>query len=194
MVQRSKQFIKGMVCNRCVMVVTEVLKEMGHRSVNVRLGEITFSEANYSIDTVQLEERLAIHGFNLLEDRNTKTVNEIKTLVAEVYNGDFDFPEKFRFSDLLHTRLNKVYETARDLFIATEQKTLEQYIIEYRINKVKEFLVYSSLNLADIAFRLNFTSVAHLSAQFKQQTGLTASFFRRIKDQKTGMTMQQVEI
>jgi AraC-like DNA-binding protein len=80
--------------------------------------------------------------------------------------------------------LQKDYETISDAFIATEKKTIEQYIIEYRINKVKEFLVYSNLTLSDIAFKLNFNSVAHLSTQFKQQTGLTPSFFRDIKKQK----------
>jgi AraC family transcriptional regulator len=184
MEQQSKLFIKGMVCNRCVMVIHEVLADMGYQSVKVELGEITFPENSYFIDMQQLEERLAINGFSVLEDRNAKTINEIKNLVAEVYSGDFDFPEKFRFSNLLYNRLNKAYEPARDIFIAMQKQSLEQYIIEYRINKVKELLVYSTLTLADIAFRLNFTSVAHLSTQFKQQTGLTPSFFRGIKNQK----------
>jgi AraC family transcriptional regulator len=184
MEQQSKLFIKGMVCNRCVMVIHEVLADMGYQSVKVELGEITFPENSYFIDMQQLEERLAINGFSVLEDRNAKTINEIKNLVAEVYSGDFDFPEKFRFSNLLYNRLNKAYEPARDIFIAMQKQSLEQYIIEYRINKVKEMLVYSTLTLADIAYRLNFTSVAHLSTQFKQQTGLTPSFFRGIRKQK----------
>lgn len=187
MEQQSKLLIKGMVCNRCVMVVNEALEEMGQYPEHVALGEITMLAGDNIIDKEKLEQRLAAHGFSLLEDPKTKTVNEIKSLVAEVYSGDFDFPEKFRFSNLLNTRLDKGYETARDIFIAMENKTLEQYIIEFRINKVKEFLVYSTLTLADIAFRLNFNSVAHLSTQFKQQTGLTASYFREVKKQKDGV-------
>lgn len=187
MEQQSKLLIKGMVCNRCVMVVNEALEEMGQYPEHVALGEITMLAGDNIIDKDQLEQKLAIHGFSLLEDPKTKTVNEIKSLAAEVYSGDFDFPEKFRFSNLLNARLDKGYETARDIFIAMENKTLEQYIIEFRINKVKEFLVYSTLTLADIAFRLNFNSVAHLSTQFKQQTGLTASYFRGIKNQKASV-------
>jgi copper chaperone CopZ len=187
MEQQSKLFIKGMVCNRCVMLVNEALQEMGQQTAHVGLGEITMLPGDNLIDKDQLEEKLAVHGFSILEDPKLKIVNEIKALVAEVYGGDFDFPDKFRFSGFLNTQLNKGYETARDIFIAMENKTLEQYIIEFRINKVKELLVYSTLTLADIAFRLNFNSVAHLSAQFKQQTGLTASYFRGIKDQKAGL-------
>jgi AraC-like DNA-binding protein len=81
--------------------------------------------------------------------------------------------------------LQKDYDVVSDAFIATEKKTIEQYIIQFRINKIKEYLVYTDLTLADIAFRLNFSSVAHLSAQFKQQTGLTPSFFKNIRRQKS---------
>jgi AraC family transcriptional regulator len=182
--QQSKLFIKGMVCNRCVSVVGEALNELGHREVKVSLGEIANLNENYPIDTAKLEGKLAIHGFSILEDQNLRIVNEVKALVAEVYSGEFEFPEKFRFANLLATRFFKGYDKTRDVFIAMEQKSLEQYIIEFRINKVKEFLVYSSSTLADIAYRLNFTSVAHLSSQFKQQTGLTPSFFKGIQNQK----------
>lgn len=183
MQQLSKLFIKGMVCNRCVMVVQDTLNELGHQSVQVQLGEIVLQN-NFHIDTALLEDKLAVHGFSVLEDPQARTVNEIKELVAEVYSGNFDFPEKFRFANFLQTRLGRAYGPARDIFIAKEKQSLEQYIIDHRINKVKEFLVYSNLTLADIAFRLNFTSVAHLSTQFKQQTGLTPSYFKTIRNQK----------
>lgn len=184
MEQQSKLFIKGMVCNRCVSVVQEALTELGHQPLYVGLGEATVSGAVDNFNKIQLQDRLAVHGFSLLEDGKMKIVRELKDLVSEVYGGDFDFPEKFRFAILVKDRLAKEYETVRDVFIAMEQKTLEQYTIDYRINKVKELLVYSILTLADISFRLNFNSVAHLSAQFKQQTGLTASHFRAIKKEK----------
>jgi AraC-like DNA-binding protein len=183
MEQQSKFFIKGMVCNRCIMVVKDALTEMGQPPVHVGLGEITIS-SSIDLDKSQLQERLSIYGFSLLEDRRVKIVNELKDLVAEVYNGDFDFPQIFRFANLVKNRLTKEYDTIRDIFIAMERKTVEQYIIEFRINKVKEFLVYSTLTIADIAYRLNFTSVSHLSAQFKQQVGLPPSFFRAIRNQK----------
>ena len=179
-------FIKGMVCRRCVMTVETELQEMGHTPVQLSLGEVSFI-TNEEHDPAVLEERLSLLGFSLLEDKKAKMVKEVKQLIAEVYSGDFDFPERFRFSELVKQRFQKDYDAISDAFIATEKKTIEQYIIETRINKVKEFLVYSSLTLSDISFKLNFTSVAHLSTQFKQQTGLTPSFFKEIKKQKVGI-------
>lgn len=175
-----------MVCSRCVMAVQQVLDELGYQQATVSLGEINLPSTTLP-DKTELQKKLSNQGFGLLEDPASKKINQVKAIVAEVYSGDFDFPEKFRFASLVNTRLDKGYETARDIFISIEHKTLEQYIIEFRINKVKEFLVYSGLTLADISFKLNFSSVAHLSTQFKQQTGLTPSFFRSIKDQKAAI-------
>ncbi len=174
-----------MVCNRCVKVVKETIDDLGYKADKIALGEISFAKAVVPVDTVVLGKKLAGYGFSLLEDKKTKTVNEIKALVAEVYGGSYDFPENFRFSTAAKDRFHKDYETIRDIFIAQERITVEQYIIRFRINKVKEMLVYSSCSLFEIAFNLNFTSVAHLSSQFKQQTGLTPSFFKKIRNQKT---------
>jgi AraC-like DNA-binding protein/copper chaperone CopZ len=185
MKQEAKIFIKGMVCRRCVMAIEEAFEDLGHALVKVELGEVTVLNHDEKFDKAQLEKRLTALGFSLLEDRKVKMVNEIKALVAEVYSGDYDFPDAFRFSNLVRARWNKDYDAISDLFIALEKRTLEQYIIDFRINKVKEYLVYSQYTLADIAFKLNFNSVAHLSAQFKQYTGLTPSYFREIKKKKT---------
>jgi len=182
-------FIKGMVCSRCVMVVEEELKDLGHQPVQMGLGEVTIVDKGDKLDKVELEKRLAALGFSLLEDRRVKTVKEVKALVEEVYSGDYDFPDNFRFSNLVRERCNKDYDAVSDVFIAMEKRTIEQYIIDYRISKVKEYLVYANLTLADIAFRLNYNSVAHLSAQFKQYTGLTPSYFKDIKKQKTSVML-----
>jgi AraC family transcriptional regulator len=177
-------FIKGMVCRRCVMVIEEELKDLGHEPLQVGLGEVTVIDSG-KLDKAELEKRLAALGFSLLEDRKVKTVSEVKALVEEVYSGDYDFPDNFRFSKLVKERFGKDYDAVSDVFIAMEKRTIEQYIIDFRINKVKEYLVYSNLTLADIAFRLNYNSVAHLSAQFKQYTGLTPSHFKEIKKEKS---------
>ncbi len=176
--------IKGMVCNRCVTTVENTLQEMGHQPVKTSLGESSFI-AGETHNPEQLEEKLNSLGFAVLKDKREKVIGEVKELVAEVYSGGYDFPERFRFSELVKQRFQKDYTGISDAFIAGEKKNIEQYIIEYRINKVKELLVYHNCSLSDIAFRLNFTSVAHLSAQFKQQTGLTPSYFRSVKQQKT---------
>lgn len=183
-VEQQTVYIKGMVCRRCLMTVKTELQELGHTPLHLSLGEVSFiSNKTYSHST--LAKRLSLLGFSLLEDKKEKILKGVKQLVEEVYSGNYDFPIRFRFSDLIQKQLQKDYDTISDVFIATEKKTIEQYIIEFRINKVKELLVYTSQPLADIAFSLNFSSVAHLSAQFKQQTGLTPSFFREIRKQKT---------
>lgn len=178
-----------MVCSRCVMVVEEELKDLGHQPVQMGLGEVTIVDKGGKLDKVELEKRLAALGFSLLEDRRVKTVKEVKALVEEVYSGDYDFPDNFRFSNLVRERCNKDYDAVSDVFIAMEKRTIEQYIIDYRISKVKEYLVYANLTLADIAFRLNYNSIAHLSAQFKQYTGLTPSYFKEIRKQKTSVML-----
>jgi len=183
--EKQTIFIKGMVCNRCLMTVKNELESLGHCSVDVSLGTVSFIRSAEAEDSYELEKRLSMLGFSLLEDKKTKMAKEVKSLIEEVYSGNFDFPVGFRFSKLVAERLGKDYDAISDAFIAVEKKTIEQYIIQYRINKVKEFLVYTTLTLSDIAFRLNFTSVAHLSTQFKQQTGLTPSYFKDIKKQKS---------
>jgi len=182
--------VKGMVCRRCQMTVETELQEMGHTPVKVSLGEVTFIPGDEH-DLAALEERLNVLGFRLLEDKKLKMTKDVKQLVEEVYGGNYDFPERFRFTDLVKQRFQKDYASISDAFIASEKKTIEQYIIDYRINKVKEFLVYSGLTLADIAFKLNFNSVAHLSAQFKQYTGLTPSFFKAIRKQKAATAFSE---
>ena len=176
-------FIKGMVCHRCKLAVEKELEAMGHTPLQVSLGEVSFI-MNDAADADDLEKRLSFYGFSLLENKKEKMVTKVKQLVEEVYGGDFDFPERFRFANLVQKRLQKDYSVISNAFISAEKKTIEQYIIEHRINKVKEFLIYSNLALSEIAFRLNFNSVAHLSSQFRQQTGLTTSFFREINKKK----------
>jgi len=173
-----------MVCNRCMMTIKNEFESLGHQSVSVSLGAVTFISSAAVHTQDELEKRLSLLGFSLLEDKKARMVKDVKALIEEVYSGHYDFPDGFRFSRLLTERLRKDHDVISDAFIAAEKKTIEQHIIEYRINKVKEMLVYTTSTLADIAFRLNFNSVAHLSSQFKQQTGLTPSFFKEIKKQK----------
>jgi AraC-like DNA-binding protein len=172
-----------MVCQRCMMTVKEELQNMGHTPLELSLGAVSFATTG-THDLPNLEKRLTALGFSLLEDKKTKLVKDVKVLIEEVYSGVFDFPERFRFAELVKERFQKDYDTISDTFIAVEKKTIEQYIIEFRIGKIKEYLVYSNLTLSDIAFKLNFNSVAHLSTQFKQQTGLTPSYFKQVKKQK----------
>jgi AraC family transcriptional regulator len=174
----SKLHIKGMVCQRCMLVIGDELQAMGYPPVKVNLGEVTVITTKDGVDMCRVKERLSALGFGLLEDKKVKTVREVKQLVEEVYGGDYDFPSSFRFSDVVRQRISSDYEAVSSLFSLLEHQSIEKYVTAYRIGKVKEFLARTSMTLGDIAFRLNYNSVPHLSAQFRQHTGLTPSHFR----------------
>jgi AraC-like DNA-binding protein len=184
MLNEAKLFIKGMVCNRCIQVIQSELQQLGVTATKIKLGEVTVIQSGNLPDQQIIEQRLNVLGFELVEDKKIRIVREVKLIIEEVYSGTFDFPRGFKLSDLLVSRIQKDYNTISAFFSLIEQKTIEQYFIEYRIEKVKELLVYSSVSLSDIAFQLNFSSAAHLSKQFKQYTGLTTSHFKGIRQAK----------
>ncbi len=172
-----------MVCSRCIMTVKKELESLGHSIIEASLGKVSFISETGSLG-VELESKINTLGFSLLENKKMKRSKEVKAMIEKVYSGDFDFPPLFRFSKFVTQALDTDYDELSEAFILFEKKNIEQYIIDFRINKVKELLVYSNYTLADIAFMLNFNSVAHLSKQFKQYTGLTPSFFKEIKKEK----------
>jgi AraC family transcriptional regulator len=180
--------IKGMVCQRCITTIHDELTAIGMLPTRVSLGEVEFRKEEKVPETSTIEQVLKRHGFSLVEDRNKKIVGEVKQLVSKTYGGDFDFPYEFRFSSMIARHLNKDYDTISSIFSSLEGITLERYIISFRIEKVKELLVYSSLSLEDIAFRLGFSSAPHLSRQFKTVTGINPSHFRKIRQMKNELT------
>lgn len=169
-----------MVCQRCITTVKQQLESAGLALDEVKLGEVTLSAHTFIPDTGLIEQRLLPLGFSLLEDKKVKLVKDVKSLVNEVYSGDFDFPEGFRFSGLAAKKLDRDYDTISSTFSLMENSTLEKYIISYRVEKIKELMVYTENTLADISFKLGFNSVAHLSRQFKEQTGMTPSQFKQL--------------
>jgi AraC-like DNA-binding protein len=175
--------IKGMVCQRCISSVKEALEEAGLEVLHIELGTVTISSEK-APDRKLIAEKLEALGFALLEDKQTLLVEKIKELVATVYSGEFDFPAGFRFSKYAAEQLHRSYEILSSAFSAAESTTLEKYIIAYRTEKIKELLVYTPATLADLAFRLGFSSEAHLSRQFKAQTGLNPSHFIRLRKEK----------
>lgn len=187
---QQKYFIKGMVCERCIASVREVLEDMHLTGIEVTLGEVSFN-ADVQIKESIIEERLNALGFELLKDKRIQLVKDIKSLIDEVYSGNFEFPYNFRFFAFASEKLKFNHDAISEAFMSAEKSTLEKYIIDYRINKVKELLVYTDKTLADIAFALGFSSVAHLSKQFKDNAGLTPSHFRQIKLNKD--TAQSVD-
>lgn len=188
MLGNYKIFIKGMVCDRCILAVKEALHELRIPVAGIVLGQVTTITALSEPDMDTLREKLALLGFTLLEDKKTKLVREVKNLIDQVYSGSYDFPDNFRFSEVVSSALNKDYSMISNIFSEAEGVTLEKYIKEYRVEKVKELLVYTDETLSDIAFKLGYSSGAHLSRQFKDQTGLNTSHFKEIRKSKQALT------
>ena len=176
-----------MVCERCILTIREQLNELKIQVTGISLGEVTTVSALTPPDLAALQERLTPLGFSLLEDKKTKLVRDVKALVEKVYSGNYDFPSNFRFSDVVVAHFQEDYNQVSAVFSGLENITLEKYIIEHRIEKVKELLVYTEDSLSDIAFKLGFSSAAHLSRQFKAQTGLNTSYFKEIRKSKLSL-------
>ena len=169
--------IKNMVCDRCVMVVRTELERAGCRVLAVRLGEAEVEGGLSPGEKVRLAERLEALGFELLEDRRARMIEAVKRAVIELVRAEEVMPD-VRLSEYLQERLRVDYRQISTLFSETEGRTVEKYFIAQKIERVKELLVYDELSLGEIAFRLGYSSVAHLSAQFKQVTGMTPSRYK----------------
>jgi len=176
-------YIKNMVCGRCIKVVREELENLGYTVSNVELGEATISTDKKEIDIAPIKKVLEENGFELLDDKHKKLVEKIKTIViAQIQkskNGDL---EKFNFSKYLSENLNMSYQYLSNLFSSLEDVTIEKFIIHQKIEKVKELLIYDEITLSEISYQLGYSSVQHLSSQFKKITGFTPSHYKNLKD------------
>lgn len=176
-------FIKNMVCNRCIMAVQNELDKLGLVVQKIKLGEVTLGEELPKQDKEYLDKSLTALGFELIDDRKSQTIEKIKTVIIDlVHHQNNDTPS--RLSDILSSELQHDYNYLSSLFSEVEGTTIEKYFIAQKIEKVKELLVYDELSLSEIAFRLNYSSVAYLSNQFKKVTGLTPSHFKKIGEDR----------
>lgn len=172
-------YIKNMVCNRCIMVVKQELEILGLKPIRVSMGEAELKKQLSAKQMQQLNSRLLQLGFEILDDKKQKQIEKIKSLlIKKVQSGDVE--EHFSISEYLSTALHKEYSYISRLFSEVEGITVEQFFILQKTEKVKELLVYGEQNLSEISFLLGYSSVAHLSAQFKKVTGLTPSQFKKI--------------
>lgn len=166
-----------MVCNRCKMAVKTVVEKIGLHLIRIELGEVEVQEEDIYNVKDQLEKDLNSLGFELLDDKKTKTIEKIKILIIDLVqrkNNDIEVT----LSDYLSSELNQSYNSLSNLFSEVEGITIEKYYILQKIERIKELLVYDELTLSEIAFQLNYSSVAYLSNQFKKVTGLTPSDFK----------------
>lgn len=179
----AKVFIKNMVCNRCIMVVQNELDKLSLNVKNIKLGEVILDQELTSEEKNILNKALIPLGFEIIDDKKSRIIEKIKnTVINLVHHQDNEM--KTNLSDLLSEELHHDYNYLSNLFSEVEGTTIEKFFIAQKIEKVKELLVYDEFTLSEIAFRLNYSSVAYLSNQFKKVTGLTPSHFKKIKEVK----------
>ncbi|WP_428742039.1 helix-turn-helix domain-containing protein [Tenacibaculum sp.] len=176
-------FIKNMVCNRCILVIQNELDKLGLGVKNIKLGEVTLEKELTTKEKEQLGNILLNLGFEIIDDKKSRIIEHIKNVIINlVHHQDND--AKTNLSEVVSKELNHDYNYLSNLFSEVEGTTIEKYFIAQKIEKVKELLVYDELSLSEIAFRLNYSSVAYLSNQFKKVTGLTPSHFKKIREDK----------
>ncbi len=174
-------YIKNMVCSRCIRVVHEEMEKIGFRIEEIELGRVLVSKAPTSKQAEQLKKVLHQNGFEFLEDKNARLVERIKTaLIKIVYSEEFDW-QNFSLTTYLSKLLNKEYSSLSHLFSSVEGITIEHYLINQKIERVKEWLVYNDFTLSEMSYRHGYSSVNHLSKQFKQITGSTPSEFKNMR-------------
>lgn len=178
-----KLFIKYMVSLRCKMVVKSELDKLGLHYTKVELGEVEIMENIDEEQRNQLKNELLKSGLELMDDQKSILVERIKNTIIEMVHYADELP-KNNFSDHISEKLKHDYTYLANLFSEVIGVTIEHYIIAHKIERVKELLLYDELNLTEISYKLNYSSVAHLSNQFKKVTGLTPTFFKHLKNKK----------
>ena len=174
-----------MVSLRCKMVVKQELQKLGINYVNVDLGTIEISENITDLQKEQLGKNLRAFGLELLDDNRKIIIEKIKSLIIELIHYSDELP-KVNYSDYISEKLGYDYTYLANTFSEVRGITIQQFIILNKIERVKELLLYDEMNLTEISYKLHYSSVAHLSYQFKKVTGLTPSFFRKLKRKRFG--------
>jgi AraC family transcriptional regulator len=171
--------IKHMVCQRCVQAVKAEVERLGLHPLQVTLGEVVLKEEQLPESTLhEFDKGLIALGFERVDDKKTRLITQIKAFVIQqVHHATTNL--KLNWSEALKEHLNYDYNYLSSLFSSVEGITIEQYIIRQKVERAKELLVYDELNLSEIADKLEYSSVAHLSNQFKKVTGFTPTGFKK---------------
>lgn len=173
-------FIRNMVCPRCIRVVKEELTRMGYQVEHVELGKAVISGDH--INTEEIASVLKNNGFELLEEKSARLISEIKTFLIQYIREGKLSEQKLKVSALLESKFQRDYNYVSHLYSQFESNTLEKFIISQKVELIKEWLVYNELTLSEMAYKLGYSSVAHLSSQFKQVTGFTPTEFKSLKN------------
>ncbi len=172
-----------MVSNRCKMVVKDILKQLELHFVLVDLGEVDIMEDISIMQKEELKTLLKAAGLDLMDDKRAVLIEKIKNAVIEMVHHS-DEVMKVNFSDFLSEKLNHDYTYLANLFSEIQGTTIEQFVISHKVERIKELIIYGELNITEIAWKMNYSSVAHLSNQFKKVTGLAPSHFKQLKDKR----------
>ena len=182
--EKTTLHIKNMVCPRCIKVVKDEFEELGLSVERIELGEVTLSSTISTEEIEKIKTVLNRDGFELIDDKKGRIIERIKTLLIERIHFSENGFESLNTSVVLSKELGHDYSYLSHLFSSVEGITIEKYMINQKIEKVKELLVYDEFSLSEIAFMLGYSSVQHLSNQFKKVTGLTPSYFKKLKENK----------
>ena len=172
-----------MVSTRCKMAVKAALKELGLHFIVVDLGEVEIMETISLEQRRQLSNALINSGLELMDDKRAVLIERIKNAIIEMVHHTNE-NIKINFSDFLSKKLDHDYTYLANLFSEVQGTTIEQFIISHKIERIKELIIYDELNITEIAWKMNYSSVAHLSNQFKKVTGLSPSHFKQLKDKR----------
>jgi len=178
-----KLYIKYMVSNRCKMAVKEELRKLGLHFILVDLGEVDIMENITTEQRGQLKTALLNSGLELMDDKRAVLIEKIKSVIIEMVHHT-DELIKINFSEFLSEKLHHDYTYLANLFSEVQGTTIEQFIISHKIERIKELIIYDELNITEIAWKMNYSSVAHLSNQFKKVTGLSPSHFKQLKEKR----------
>ena len=179
-----KLYIKYMVSLRCKMMVKEELKKLGLKYVVVDLGTVEILEDITQKQRLQLKKNLLKSGLELLDDKKSILIEKIKNVITEMVHYTDELPKE-NYSEYISEKLGYDYTYLANTFSEVKGITIQQFIIINKIERVKELLLYDELNLSEISYKLNYSSAAHLSNQFKKVTGLTPSYYKQLKNKRT---------
>ncbi|HLG04143.1 MAG TPA: AraC family transcriptional regulator [Bacteroidia bacterium] len=172
-----------MVSNRCKMAVKDELKKLGLHFIVVDLGEVEIMEQLSPDKRELLKSALLEAGLELMDDKRAVLIEKIKNTIIQLVHHS-DEPLKMNFSNYLSGKLDHDYTYMSNLFSEVQGSTIEQFIIAHKVERIKELIIYGELNITEIAWKMNYSSVAHLSNQFKKITGLSPSHFKQLKDKR----------
>lgn len=183
-------YIKNMVCVRCSLVVRSELEKLGFRHINVTPGEVEINEMISGERQHKLRDAIHTLGLELIEDRESIIIEQIKTAIIGLISESEVFL-KVKFSDFISSKLGYSYHYLSTVFSTVHGSSIERFYISHRIERVKEMLIHGKLSFSEIAYKVHYSSVAHLSSQFKKETGLTLSQFRSLEHESKGKKQNQ---